>query len=361
MRVFLCGPIARPELVGALGLNGSRAVLPLTLAGGDAAGLGRDGWPVAVPGGTTPAIGVLQTPELMRYLAVMGLQPMRLPQGEVYGARIAQPGEDLPQPWDEVQWAARHGALAAAIAQGILASEQPAEQLAARVGMVAARAAARLRAAQEGVEMPELPPVGAESLRDLRLREPYARFFAVEEMTFSHVTHDGGWTPDVLRAVFVMGDAVVVLPWDPLRDRVLVIDQFRPGPLARGDSQCFMLETIAGRVDAGETPSDAARREAQEEAGLVLDQLIAAPAGYPSPGAVSEYLYHYVGLADLPDGSAGIGGVEDEHEDIRAHLMSRARLVELVLAGKVANGPLAFLALWLDRMADQIRAGLTGG
>lgn len=362
MRVHLCGPLAQPKLIAALGLRGQKEVLPLTLSGGQQAGLGRDGWPVATPGGATPGLSVLQTPELMRYLAVMGLAPVRLPRGEVYGAVAA--GSDVAateaDAWDGEGWAARNGALAAEIARAVLASEQAPDQVADRLDMIGVRAGARLRAADEGVSLPQLPPLGGESLRDLRLREPYARFFAVEEMTLSHRTHDGGWTPDVLRAVFVMGDAVVVLPWDPVRDVVLVIDQFRPGPLARGDSQCWILETIAGRVDAGETPAVAAHREAAEEAGIALSKLIAGPGGYPSPGAVSEYLYHFVGIADLPEGSAGIGGLATENEDIRAHLMPRAELVNLALSGRIANGPLAFLTLWLDRMADDIRANLPG-
>jgi nudix-type nucleoside diphosphatase (YffH/AdpP family) len=152
-----------------------------------------------------------------------------------------------------------------------------------------------------------------------------------------------------------MADAVTVLPYDPVRDRVLLIEQFRTGPLARGDVAAWQLEAIAGRIDPGETPQDAARREAVEEAGLTLDTLIPVAGYYPSPGAISEFLYSYVALVDLPDGSAGIFGVEGEAEDIRGHLIPFAQMMDLVASGEIANAPLILTALWLQRERARLR------
>lgn len=149
----------------------------------------------------------------------------------------------------------------------------------------------------------------------------------------------------------------MVLPWDPVRDRVLVIDQFRAGPAARRDPQAWLIEAVAGRIDAGETPVSTAHREAQEEAGLTLRRLISAPGHYPSPAILAEYLYSFIGIADLPDGSARVAGLDSEGEDIRGHLMPRGDLTRMALEGRLANGPLILLALWLDRMADALRAG----
>lgn len=157
------------------------------------------------------------------------------------------------------------------------------------------------------------------------------------------------------RAGFVMGDAVVLLPWDPRRDRVLLVEQFRFAPAMRRDPQPWLLETIAGRIDAGETPQQAARREAVEEAGLhITGDLIPAIYHYPSPGAVGEFLYLFLAQADLPDGIAGIHGLDSEAEDIRGVLMPRAQLSQMVADGQITNGPLAMMSLWLD---GQIAAG----
>ncbi len=98
------------------------------------------------------------------------------------------------------------------------------------------------------------------------LRHPYTWFFGVEEADLRFRRFDGSLSPQVTRAAFISGDAVTVLPYDPVRDCVMLVEQFRFGPYARGDTNPWSLEPIAGRIDAGESPQTAARREAQEEA-----------------------------------------------------------------------------------------------
>ena len=150
---------------------------------------------------------------------------------------------------------------------------------------------------------------------------------------------------------------MTVLPYDPVRDRVLLVEQFRAGPYARGDANPWQLEAIAGRIDPGEGPEEAARREAVEEAGLQLGALLPVAAYYPTPGAKTEYLYSYVALCDLPDGSAGVFGVASEAEDIRGHLLAFDALMALVASGEASNAPLILTALWLQRERARLRSG----
>jgi ADP-ribose pyrophosphatase len=186
-------------------------------------------------------------------------------------------------------------------------------------------------------------------------RRPYAGFFAVEEYDLRFRRFDGTMSAAVSRTAFIAGDAVTVLPYDAVRDRVLLIEQFRPAPFVRGDMQCWSLEAIAGRVDAGETPEDAARREAVEEAGLTLGDLQFVAGCYPSPGAVAEYLYSYVALTDLPDGTAGVFGLAGEAEDIRGHLVGFDALMGLLASGEINNAPLVLTVLWLARERARLR------
>lgn len=347
--------------MAALGLDGQGGTaLRGRLVGGRRAGIRAGDWPALRDGpDDLPAICAEATPAFWRYVAVMGLAEVDLPDG---GPPLlgVQPQPDHSAPWSVAGWLPE---LAAGIAREVLAAPDrlaPAE-VAARLPMIGVWAESRLRAASS-------PPSGGDlvaprqpgDIRRHSRQEPYSGYFAVDVWELSHRTHAGGFTPTVTREGFVMGDAVVVLPWDPVRDRLLVIEQFRLGPALRLDTQPWLLEPIAGRIDAGEGVEDAARREALEEAGLELGRLFPAVHHYPSPGAITEFLYLYVGIADLPDGSAGVHGLDSETEDIRGHLIARADLLRMVLDGQITNGPLAMLCLWLERRRDFLRGELAG-
>lgn len=229
------------------------------------------------------------------------------------------------------------------------------KQLLRRQESLLARGAARIRAEADTAPCTIRHKAAPQDLRVADRTTPYAQFFAVEEYDLQFRRFDGGLSPMILRATFVMADAVTVLPYDPQRDRVLLVEQFRAGPLARGDHQPWQLEAIAGRIDPGESPENAARREALEEAGLTLGDLVQVAQYYPSPGAVSEYLYSYVAPMDLPDDTAGVFGLAEEAEDIRGHLIGFDALMALIASGEVANAPLILTALWLERERPRLR------
>ncbi len=90
-----------------------------------------------------------------------------------------------------------------------------------------------------------------------------------------------------------------------------------------------------------------------------ISKLMPAANFYPSPGALTEYLYCYIGLADLPDDAAGLGGLASEAEDIRSMVISFEALMEAVRSGEVQNGPLLILAYYLERERAQLRADAT--
>jgi nudix-type nucleoside diphosphatase (YffH/AdpP family) len=260
-------------------------------------------------------------------------------------------------PWSLADWVARHGTLALEAAGEFMAlwPATPPERAAALFPQIQQRAASRLRAAADPAPVRLRRGGPASAIEVAARRRPYSGYFALEEWDLSFPTFAGGRSERVTRAAFVSGDAVTVLPYDPVRDRVLLVEQFRFGPLRRGDPNPWSLEPVAGRIDAGETPAEAARREAAEEAGLALGELIPVGRYYPSPGAVAEYLYTFIGLADLPDAAARAGGLAEEHEDIRGLLLGFDELMALVDGGEAENGPLLVSALQLARLRPSLR------
>lgn len=182
-------------------------------------------------------------------------------------------------------------------------------------------------------------------------------FYALDEMELRHKRFDGGLTQVLNREILVSIDATILLPFDPVHDRVLLLEQFRPGPFLHNDPRPWILEPVAGRIDAGETAEQAAHREAEEEAGLTLKSLEWISTTYPSPGLTNECYHCYLGLCDLPETGGNRGGVADEGEDILTHVMSYHTLMELVDQGAIRAGPLLICALWLARHRERLRAG----
>ena len=101
----------------------------------------------------------------------------------------------------------------------------------------------------------------------------YRGFFSVEEHDLTYQKFNNEHSNVVTRSTLVSSDAVIVLPYDPVNDRILLIEQFRAGPYVKGDENPWVFEPIAGLIDEEETPESAGIREAQEEAHLKIERL----------------------------------------------------------------------------------------
>lgn len=186
--------------------------------------------------------------------------------------------------------------------------------------------------------------------------EGYRGFFELAEFQLNHRRFDGSRSSTVSREAFVAYDAALVLPYDPKTDHTLLIEQLRFGPLWREDPRPWVLEPIAGLVDAGEDPADAARREAMEEAALTLGQLEPMVGVYASPGYSTEFFHCFLGVTDLSEFKTSNGGLASEHEDIRSHVMPYGRAMDLVGTGEINAGPLVMMLYWLAAERDRLRA-----
>ena len=186
-------------------------------------------------------------------------------------------------------------------------------------------------------------------------RVVYKGFFSVEEHDLSYRKFNNQQSSILTRSALISSDAVIVLPYDPVNDRILLIEQFRAGPYVKGDENPWVLEPIAGLIDEGETPESAGIREAQEEAHLEIKRLELVARSYPSPGISTEFFHQYIGIVELLDSSDLIAGLSSENEDIRSHIFEYEQFFEMIESGKVKVGPLILLGLWLSKNRNRLR------
>lgn len=183
-------------------------------------------------------------------------------------------------------------------------------------------------------------------------------FFPLILCKIRHTLFAGGMSRPFNREVLLRAPVAAVLPYDPLRDAVVLIEQFRAGKLLAGAADPWMLEVVAGIIEEGETPAEMARREAMEEAGCRVAELEAFPGFYPSAGACSEYVHMFCGRVDSR-GVGGIHGLDHEDEDIRVVVEPAARAFERLAAGEV-DSAIAVVALqWLALNRERLRANWT--
>lgn len=182
----------------------------------------------------------------------------------------------------------------------------------------------------------------------------YDGFFKVSKLTLRHRQFRGGWSGSFTREVFRRRDAVGVLLYDPQRDAVALVEQFRVGAYAHGAGP-WLLEVVAGVVDPGESPAGVAVREAQEEAGCAVTALEPVAGFFPSPGGSDEYFHLFCGRCDL-GGAGGVHGLAEEHEDIRVQVMDAAELEARLARGELRNALTLVAAHWFRQHRERLRA-----
>jgi ADP-ribose pyrophosphatase len=180
----------------------------------------------------------------------------------------------------------------------------------------------------------------------------------VDLVHFRHARFDGQKSGLRRWEILRRGQAAAVLPYDPVKDCVVLIEQFRlPALLAGVDP--VMMEIPAGLLDERETPQATAIRETAEEAGLTPDRLERIGQFVLTPGGADEACTIFAGRVQAPDceanGIAGLAGLADEQEDIRVHVVPAATAIENVLAGRYTNSVAAIALLWLAAKRELLK------
>ena len=181
----------------------------------------------------------------------------------------------------------------------------------------------------------------------------YRGFFSLDLYRFRHRLFNGEMSGEVRREIFERGHAAVLLPYDPVRDEVVLIEQIRIAAWDTSETP-WLLEMIAGMIEEGESVEDVARREAVEEADLVVGRTKPVLSYLASPGGTSERLSILVGEVDANQAN-GIHGLVEENEDIRVHVVSGEQAYQCVEEGSIDNAATVIALQWLQLHYEQLR------
>ncbi|MBL7002786.1 MAG: NUDIX domain-containing protein [Gammaproteobacteria bacterium] len=178
-------------------------------------------------------------------------------------------------------------------------------------------------------------------------------YFQMEKYTFEHELYAGGISGEFTREIFERGSAAAVLPYDPITDQVVLIEQFRAGAI-KTMARPWMKEIVAGIIDADEQPKAVAQRESVEEAGCEVKNLELVSRYFVSPGGTTEECFLYCAEVDATT-VKGIHGLAEEFEDIKVEVVSAEQAFAWVKDGTI-NSAAAIMALfWLENNRNRLR------
>ena len=194
---------------------------------------------------------------------------------------------------------------------------------------------------------------GPDAVQIIEREACFRGFYSLDRLRLRHLQFSGEMGPTLSRELFIRHDAVCVLPYDPQRDEVVLIEQFRVGAMGKSASP-WLLELVAGLIDTDEQPEEVALREAVEEANLALTSLWPITQYFPSPGGSDERVYLYLGRCNSL-GAGGVHGLAEEGEDIRVHVLPLEDALDAVKDGRINNAASIIALQWLALNRAEVR------
>ncbi len=181
----------------------------------------------------------------------------------------------------------------------------------------------------------------------------YSGFFRLEKYQLQHTLYQGGWSEEITRELFMRGNCVAVLLYDPNRDEVVLIEQFRAGAILNPD-RAWLLEIVAGAIEQGETAEEVAYRESVEEAGCEIQELALINEFYTTPGGASERISLFLAKVDSSN-IGGVHGLDEEHEDIMVSTVKSDEVFKMIEDGRIESAIPIIAIQWLYINRDKLR------
>tara|TARA_B100000683_G_C12438278_1_gene534862 strand:- start:619 stop:1200 length:582 start_codon:yes stop_codon:yes gene_type:complete len=167
-------------------------------------------------------------------------------------------------------------------------------------------------------------------------------FFKMNEYILKYKKYDGSWSKEVKREIFGGAMVSAVLPYDPVKREIVLIQQFRPGTIAK-EFNNYLYEIVAGIIESGETAEDTAKRECLEETGCKIKKITPIQGYFPAPGSSESFYHLFLGEIDTFEGER-VMGLESENEDILVRSYKLSDVKEMMEKGEILNG-LTLIAL----------------
>jgi ADP-ribose pyrophosphatase len=203
--------------------------------------------------------------------------------------------------------------------------------------------------------------MNAKDVNVIEKTTPFQGYFRIDRYRLKHRLFEGGWSGGMTREVFERGHAVTAVLFDPDRDCLVLVEQFRIGAFAAiqggrlaPDASPWLIETIAGIIEEGEDPMDVVRREAREEADCDVQDIVPGSRYLASPGASSETVYVFCARVDSAK-AGGIHGLTEEHENIRVLVAPVANVLGWVDSGKINNAMTIVALQWFRIQYPMLR------
>ena len=172
----------------------------------------------------------------------------------------------------------------------------------------------------------------------------YDGFFKMNEISLKYKKYDGNWSNEIKRELFGGAQVSAVLPYDPIKKKIVLIQQFRPGTISKNTNN-YLNEIVAGIIDAGESPEIAAKRECLEETGYKIKKLTPIQGYFPAPGSSESFYHLFLGEVDSKNGKK-IMGLYKENEDILVKSFDINQVKKMLQEGKFVNGLTLIAIQW---------------
>jgi GDP-mannose pyrophosphatase NudK len=175
----------------------------------------------------------------------------------------------------------------------------------------------------------------------------------LRNVTFNY-TGSNGITKTLKREVYDRGNGATILLYDPKRDSVVLVRQFRIPAYLNGHSG-WLLETPAGLLD-GDHPAEAIKREVMEETGYLVTDVRPVFQAFMSPGAVTETVHFFAAIIDVKVRAEDGGGAAHEDEDIEVLEIPLADAMAMIDTGEICDGKTIMLLQWAMLNREKLKS-----